>query len=78
MNGNKGDHPITDIVYHGIPRFSPTADALIAELVQLGATQELESTFNLFAPPPLPLFEARLREMRDRVLEDRKKRGWEI
>jgi hypothetical protein len=34
---------------------SPTPDALIAELVQLGAQRELKSTFNLVAPPANPL-----------------------
>jgi hypothetical protein len=78
MNGKPGDDPITDIVKYKLPRFSPTADKLIAEIVQLGAEQELERTFNLFSPPPLPSFEANLKEMRDRVLADRKERGWEV
>lgn len=78
MNGKKGDHPITDIVKWKIPVFSPTADALIAEIVQLGARPELESSFNLFMPPPLPAFEAKLKEMRDRVFADRKESGWEV
>jgi hypothetical protein len=78
MNGTKGDDPVLDIVYFKIPRFSPTADALIAEIVQLGAQHELESTFNLFAPPPIPSLENQLKEMRDRVFADRKERGWEV
>jgi hypothetical protein len=78
MNGKKGDHPITDIVYWKIPRFSPTADALIAEIVHLGAEKELERTFNLFAPPPLASFEFGLTKMRDSVLAERKKSGWEV
>jgi hypothetical protein len=78
MNGKPGDHPITDIVKWKLPRFSPIADALIAEIIQFGAQQELECTFNLFAPPPRPSFEAKLKEMRDRIFVDRKERGWEI
>jgi len=35
-NGKKGDHPLTDIVSWKIGRFSPTVDALILEIVQLG------------------------------------------
>jgi hypothetical protein len=78
MNGKKGDHPLTDIVHWKIPTFSPTADALVAEIIQLGAERELETTFNLFAPPALPSFEAQLKGMRDRLLADRKERGWEV
>jgi hypothetical protein len=78
MNGKPGDHPITGIVKWKLPRFSPIADRLIAEIVQLGAEQELERTFNLFVPPPIHSFEASLKEMRDRVLADRKKSGWEV
>jgi hypothetical protein len=46
-NGRKGDDPFMDILYHKIQRFSPTADALIAEIVQLGGKKELEKAFNL-------------------------------
>jgi len=74
MNGKPGDHPITDIVKWKVPRFSPTADALIAEIVQLGAERELESAFNLFAPPGWFDFEAKLKEMRDRIHADRKQK----
>jgi hypothetical protein len=78
MNGKKGDHPLTDIVKWKIPVFSPSADALIAEIVQLGAREELESGFNLFSPPPPPAFEGKLKEIRDRVLAERKASGWEV
>jgi len=78
MNGKKGDDPIIDIVKWKTPVFSPTADALIAEIVQLGAQRELESAFNLFAPPALPEFEMKLKEMRDRIYADRKLSGWEV
>jgi hypothetical protein len=78
MNGKPGDHPITDITKYKLPRFSPTADALIAEIVQLGAREELEKAFNLFAPPPLASFESGLRQLRDRVFAERKASGWEV
>jgi hypothetical protein len=78
MNGKPGDHPITDIVKWNLPRFSPLADELIAEIVQLGAQQELERTFDLFTPRSLPSFEAKLKEMSDRIFTDRKERGWEV
>jgi hypothetical protein len=78
MNGKKGDHPLTDILSHKILRFSPTADALIAEIVMLGGQSELEKEFNLFSPPPLPVFEEALRELRDRLWKMAKERGWEV
>jgi hypothetical protein len=32
MNGKAGDHPLTDILVHGLPVFSPEVDALIKEI----------------------------------------------
>jgi hypothetical protein len=77
-NGNKGDHPITDIVVWKTLRFSPSVDALIAEIVKLGGEKELERTFNLFQPPPLDDFERALQGMRDRLWAEAKKSGWEV
>jgi len=77
-NGRKHDNPITDIIHWKIPVFSPTADALIAEIVRLGGEKQLESAFNLFSPPPLDHLEPGLRQMRDRMLAEAKERGWEV
>jgi hypothetical protein len=77
-NGKKGDHPLTDIVLHHLSTFSPTADALIKEIVSLGAQKELEANFDLFSPPPLETFEVQLRNMRDNLKRERKNRGWEV
>jgi hypothetical protein len=76
-NGKKGDHPITDMVRWKTARFSPKADKLITEIVQLGGTAELERTFNLFVPPPIPEFEKSLQDIRDRLKREAKERGWE-
>ena len=35
-NGKSGDHPVTDIVIHHRPIFSPTIDGLVVELDGLG------------------------------------------
>jgi hypothetical protein len=77
-NGNKGDHPITDIVFWKTPRFSPSVDTLIAEIVKLGGEKELERTFNLFQPSPLDDFEGTLKSMRDRLWKEAKEGGWEV
>ncbi|PYV20945.1 MAG: hypothetical protein DMG24_21085 [Acidobacteria bacterium] len=78
MNGKKGDHPLTDILHWKTLRFSPAADALIAEIVRLGGQSELEKAFDLFSPPPLALFEDALRRMRNRLYKEAKERGWEV
>ena len=75
-NGKKGDHPITNVLRWKTARFSPKADELIAEIVQLGGMAELERTFNLFVPPPIP-FEESLQDIRDRLGREAKERGWE-
>ncbi len=78
MNGKHGDHPLTDILIHKIPVFSPTADNFIKEIVALGGRRELETRFNLFSPPPIPVFEKELKMMRDHLKQEAKKRGWEV
>lgn len=77
-NGKPGDHPITDILIHHRRMFSATIDSLIEEIVRLGGRKEMEASFNLLAPPPLPEFEKSLREMHERFLKDAKQRGWEV
>ena len=79
MNGKKGDQPITDILLHNLPTYSPKADALIKEIVQLGGRAELESTFDLMVPPrPIAPFEQKLQKFRDRLYRDAKQRGWDL
>jgi hypothetical protein len=77
-NGKKGDDPILDIVHWKIERFSPKADGLVAEIVQLGGRAELERTFNLSVPPPIAEFEKSLQALRDRLYGEAKERGWEV
>jgi hypothetical protein len=77
-NGKKGDHPLTDILSWKARRFSARADTRIAEIVTLGGQSQLEKTFNLFVPPPLPQFDGALQQMRDRLYLEAKERGWEL
>ena len=77
-NGKSGDHPLTDILFNKLQVFSPSIDALIREIVQLGGEKALEKKFNLFAPPPLGVFERELKAMRDHLKQEAKARGWEI
>ena len=77
-NAKKGGHPPTDITRWKILRFSPKADGLISEIVQLGGISELERTFDLFPPPPIPEFEVSLQTIRDQLYREAKERGWEV
>jgi hypothetical protein len=36
VNGKEGDHPVTDIVIHGLSVFTPEIDAKVRELHELG------------------------------------------
>jgi hypothetical protein len=85
-NGKPGDHPLTDILVHKIEVFSPRADALIREIVELGGKAELDGDINLSAldprfpstePVDLSRLEAQLESLRDRIRADRQQRGWE-
>jgi hypothetical protein len=86
-NGKPGDHPLTDILIHKIEVFAPHVDALIREIVELGGERALESEVNLVMLDPrfpsdrsadLSDLEAQLESLRDRLLADRRQRGWEV
>jgi len=70
----KGEHPLTDILYHKIQRFSPTVDRLIREIVDFGGKRQLERTFNWYVLPPVPEFEKLLQAMRKRLCVEAKRR----
>jgi hypothetical protein len=78
MNGEPGDHPLTDILQRKIDLFSPAASALIREITALGGKMELEKKFDWFCPPELERFEAELKALRDRLREEAEESGWEI
>src|SRR5205823_4133330 len=74
-NGKPGDHPITDIVIHGLAVYSPKADALIREIVQLGGqdqiTDALLAAYDRYRKANLPTFESLLTKIRDGLREGR-------
>jgi hypothetical protein len=41
MNDKQGDHPLTDIVGHGLDIFSPEIDAKVRHLNELGSFRNL-------------------------------------
>ena len=71
-NGKPGDHPVTDIVVHNMPVFSPRIDALITDIVALGGRKNLEAEFDLFAPPSGREFERQLTDMLKRFEQQTK------
>lgn len=51
-NGRPGDHPVNDIVMHGMRVYSPEVDSLIERLVQLGFQNQVESIVLPIGIPP--------------------------
>jgi hypothetical protein len=51
-NGKPGDHPLTDIVVHGMEVFGASCDDLIREIVRIGGQAELDARFDLFRLDP--------------------------
>ncbi|HEU5169024.1 MAG TPA: hypothetical protein VFU46_00730 [Gemmatimonadales bacterium] len=70
-DGKPGDHPLTDIVVHRRPVYSPTVDALVRDIVELGGRGEIADLLlvehNKPGRPDLSSLEAILRSVRDRL-----------
>lgn len=80
-NGRPGDHPVTDILIHGRRVYSPTADALVREIVQLGGREEISDMllfeYNDMAQTDVPELERVLTGIRDRLRRHMRERGHE-
>jgi len=72
-NGKPGDHPITDIVTHGFAVYSPTADSLIREIVQLGGEDQISDAllapYDRFRKQNVAQLESLLTKIRDGLRE---------
>jgi hypothetical protein len=84
-NGKPGDHPITDIVVHGRDVYSPKAASLVREIVKLADVKTrndladvLMRDYNDYGNPDVPKLERYLTELRDRLVQDAKQRGFEL
>jgi hypothetical protein len=81
-NGKPGDHPLTDVIIHGLPVYSPKADALVREIVRLGGRKEIEemllTRYNTFHNPDVAELERVLAEIRDRLYRVARESGWEV
>ena len=75
-NGRPGDHPLTDVLHHGLSVFGDEADGLIREIAALGGTAELRGDPWIWGRRPLADDHiARLRRLRDRLRDQRGARG---
>ena len=78
MNGKPGDHPITDIVVHGLDPFGTQVSGLIRELDRLLGRQRLRDLpVDWFSPPPRWWLAWKLRSMLRAARKDALVRGWE-
>ena len=84
-NGMRGDHPLTDIVFHKADVYSPRASTLVREIRSLADEKSwrelgdlLVSEFSPYGNPNVVLLEQQLTELRDRLRADAQTRGFEI
>ena len=81
-NGRRGDHPLTDIILHGLRVYSERADRLIREIVHVGGREEiadmLRLRYNPFQNPDVAQLERALTVIRDRLFQEGEDQGWEV
>jgi len=84
-NGKVGDHPFTDIVHHGRDLYSARAAGLVREIARLaddGTRRFLQDLlmrdFNEYDSPDIARLEKVLLELRDRLVQEAKERGYEV
>jgi hypothetical protein len=78
VNGKPGDHPVNDILDHGVAVFSEEADALVREIAELVPRYRLWDLVDWFSPPANEEFTTQLRRIRDDLLQEGRDRGWEV
>jgi len=61
VNGKLHDHPITEVLDHRVPVFSPAIDELVRKISEYVSNHRLYELFDWFRPPPEAEFEAQLR-----------------
>jgi hypothetical protein len=80
MNGKQHDHPLTDILLHGIEVYGVEADSLIRKVGELCSRNELydwwESAIGWNARPDIALQKAKARY--DELMKRAHDGGWEI
>jgi hypothetical protein len=84
-NGKPGDHPLTDILGHGLEVYSPLAANLVREIARLADEKTLRQLgdllnqqYNPWLHPDVAKLEAYLVQLRDRLRREAKDRGFEL
>lgn len=77
-NGRPGDHPVNDIVDHGLDVFSPEADALVRRIAQLVPRYRMWDLIDWFNPPAIPELERLLSQRLKELEAEARERGWEL
>jgi hypothetical protein len=83
-NGKQGDHPLTDILYHGLAVYSAKADGLVREIARLcdqkfrrNLGNSLYRDYNPYGNPDVAKLEQELVELRQRLKAQARIRGFE-
>ena len=77
-NGRPGDHPINDIVDHGIPVFSPDVDALVRRIAQLLPRYRMWDLIDWDHTPDLEELKRLLERKLAEIEQQARKDGWEL
>ena len=77
-NGKPGDHPINDIVDHGLEVFSREADELVRELARLVPRDRMWGLMDWLSPPRLPELTQELHRLVEMFRDDARGRGWDV
>jgi hypothetical protein len=81
MNGQPGDHPLTDILVHKLDVYGPEADSLIRKIAELCSPRELDEWWQReigWEPPERQIVNSKPRTRLDELLHRSKESGWEI
>jgi S-adenosylmethionine hydrolase len=83
-NGKPGDHPYTDIVTHGRDVYSHKAASLVRDIARfadektrLALGEMLFSEYNEYSNPDIAKLEGVLTELRGKVMQEARARGYE-
>ncbi len=79
-NGKPGDHPLTDILWHGMEVYGPEADELIRKMSRLSSPRELREWWEqeLAGQSDPAEIHRRMKEGYDSFVQRAKDRGWEV
>jgi hypothetical protein len=83
-NGKPDDHPLTDILHYGRDVYSSRAAGLVREIAGLADEKALRelgdllfNKYNEFSNPDVATLEKYLTELRDRLRQEARDRGFE-